>query len=91
MLSGDEYEALEESFPKLSGLAFKRAFEQTLAAGQSAVIASDGIILEVFPDGRRVPIGTVKKAIPVEVGARYVRRDAKSQCCDDASSKERTA
>lgn len=74
-MRGDQYDALEESFVALSGLAFRQAFEKQLAVGGSAVIASDGMILEVFPDGRRIPIASLLgKPQSVELGARYLRR-----------------
>jgi len=76
MMQSDELDALERSYAALSGLAFKQAFEKQLADGQSAVIANGGVILEVFPDGGRIAIASLlTKPRPVEVGARYVRRD----------------
>ncbi len=44
---------LEAEFPTLSGVAFSKARREALASGLSVVEVVDGVIYEVFPDGRR--------------------------------------
>jgi len=44
---------LEERIPELAGNASNQAFLETLAAGETVLIAEDGNIIEVFPDGTR--------------------------------------
>lgn len=46
-------EKLEREFPAVSGSAFAIARERVLASGQSVLQAEQGVIYEVFPDGRR--------------------------------------
>jgi hypothetical protein len=49
-----EIQSEEMSFPAVSGSAFATAREQVLGSGQSVLQTENGIIYEVFPDGRRV-------------------------------------
>lgn len=44
---------LEERIPELAEKATNRAFLETLAAGETVLIAENGNIIEVFPDGNR--------------------------------------
>lgn len=44
---------LEERIPVLAGNATNQAFLETLAAGETVLIAEQGNIVEVFPDGTR--------------------------------------
>ena len=44
---------LEERIPELAENATNQAFLETLAAGETVLIAEDGNIIEVFPDGYR--------------------------------------
>ena len=55
-MSDQDIQQLENKFPAVSGSAFAAAREQVLASGQSVLQSQDGIIYEVFPDGRRVPV-----------------------------------
>lgn len=52
-MSDQDIQRLESQFPAVSGSAFAAARERVLASGQSVLQSQDGIIYEVFPDGRR--------------------------------------
>jgi hypothetical protein len=63
----DEIVKLENGFPPVSGSAFAAARAAALASGQSVLQSEQGVIYEVFPDGRRRRIKTIEppsKAIP---------------------------
>ncbi|HWD93788.1 MAG TPA: hypothetical protein VG938_15720 [Verrucomicrobiae bacterium] len=55
-MSDQDLQKLENQFPAVSGSAFAEARERVLASGQSVLQSQDGVIYEVFPDGRRVAI-----------------------------------
>ena len=61
-------EELEAQIPALSGAAVKKAYERTLASGQSVLEAADGAIYEVFPDGSRKFIKRIEPSFPVDRG-----------------------
>ena len=52
---------LEEHIPELANAATKQAYWQALAAGSSVLVAENGEITEVFPDGT---VKLVKKSVP---------------------------
>jgi hypothetical protein len=52
---------LEEHIPELADAATKQAYWQNLALGNSVLVAENGELVEVFPDGTRQ---TVKKIEP---------------------------
>jgi hypothetical protein len=55
-MSDSDIQKLESQFPAVSGPAFAAARERVLASGQSVLESADGVIYEVFPDGRRMPV-----------------------------------
>ena len=55
-MSDEDIQSLENQFPPASGAAFAAARERVLESGQSVLQAENGVIYEVFPDGRRVEI-----------------------------------
>ena len=65
-------EELEEQFPSLSGLAFSSAYRRTLDAGLKVLIAEDGFVVEVSPDGTRKRVMKIDPPIPVKPGTRIV-------------------
>ena len=65
---------LETKFPALSGQAFHDARAQTLASGQSVWESEDGVIYEVFPDGRRVERKRIEPPFPIPAGTKAVIR-----------------
>jgi len=56
---------LEKHIPELADAVFKQAYWQALAAGSSVLIAEDGQILEVFPDGTRKLVKQIAKPIHI--------------------------
>lgn len=58
-MSDQEISELENLFPAVSGQAFADARERVLASGQSVLQSRDGMIYEVFPDGRREPVKAI--------------------------------
>jgi len=65
---------LEKSFPTLSGMAFKTARDEALAAGQSVLVSEDGVIYEVFPDGRRIERKRIEPPTRVALGTKVLIR-----------------
>jgi len=62
---------LEASFPPLAKVAFGRAREEALAAGLSVLESRNGVIYEVFPDGRRIARKQIEPPVNVEKGAKF--------------------
>jgi hypothetical protein len=73
-MSDHDIQILENQFPALSGSAFAAARNQVLASGQSVLESKDGVIYEVFPDGRRVEIKRIEPPTPVVNGSVIVIR-----------------
>ncbi len=73
-LSEEEIVALEELFPTLAGAAFAEERRKTLEAGLSVLSAKDGVIYEVFPDGRREIVKHIEPPIIVPKGMRIQLR-----------------
>ena len=59
-MSDQDIQQLESQFPAVSGSAFAAACEHVLASGQSVLQSQDGVIYEIFPDGRRVPVKKIE-------------------------------
>ena len=59
-MSDQDIQQLESQFPAVSGPAFAAAREQVLASGQSVLQSQDGVIYEVFPDGRKVAVKKIE-------------------------------
>ena len=68
-MSDQDIQNLESQFPAVSGSAFATARERVLASGQSVLQSQDGIIYEVFPDGRRVEFKKIKPPTQVVSGS----------------------
>lgn len=71
-LSEKEIDFLEENIPDLVGTATQQAFWQTLASGNNVIIAEDGQLLKVFPDGKREVIKNIGKPKKVKVGQKIL-------------------
>ena len=67
-MSDQDIQQLESRFPAISGQAFAAARQQALRAGLSVVESRDGVIYEVFPDGRRVEVKRIEAPTYVEPG-----------------------
>jgi len=61
-------DSLEKSFPEMAVIATNLAYLETLAAGNSATIAKDGQIVEIFPDGSVKVIKESKPMVRMEKG-----------------------
>lgn len=59
-MSDQDIQKLESQFPAVSGSAFAAARDRVLASGQSVLQSEDGVIYEVFPDGRRVQVKKIQ-------------------------------
>jgi len=59
-MSDYDIQQLENQFLAVSGSAFAEARKQVLASGQSVLQSQDGVIYEVFPDGRRVEVKKIE-------------------------------
>lgn len=70
----EELQKLEEAFPSMAGQAFSAARQRTLASGQSVLQAENGIIFEVFPDGRRLEIKRIPPPVAARNGLKYRMR-----------------
>lgn len=60
-LTEKELDFLEQQIPELAETATRRAFWETLASGDSAVIVENGAIVEVKPDGTRTILKEIAK------------------------------
>lgn len=70
-MSDQEIQKLENQFPAVSGSAFAAARERVLASGQSVLQSEDGVIYEVFPDGRKELVKRIEPPTSVTPGAKY--------------------
>jgi hypothetical protein len=68
-VSDQDIQKLESQFPAVSGSAFAAAREQVLASGQSVLESQEGIIYEVFPDGRRELVKKIEPPVHIVSGS----------------------
>jgi len=68
-MSDQDIQKLESQFPPISGSAFAAARERVLRSGQSVLQAENGVIYEVFPDGRRVERKRIEPPTQFSVGS----------------------
>ena len=73
-MSDQDIQQIESQFPAVSGSAFAAAREQVLASGQSVLESQDGVIYEVFPDGRKVAVKRIEPPTPVGSGTIFTIR-----------------
>jgi hypothetical protein len=71
MLNEQELDYLEQQIPILAETATKQAYWQTLASGDKVMIAEDGKLIEVSPDGSRKIIKEIEK--PMKVTQRFLK------------------
>ncbi|WP_394990712.1 hypothetical protein [Emticicia sp.] len=71
MLNEQELNYLEQQIPILAETATKQAYWQTLASGDKVMIAEDGKLIEVSPDGSRKIIKEIEK--PMKVTQRFYK------------------
>lgn len=60
-LSDKAVDYLEQQIPELAAIATRQAYWQSLASGDSVLIAENGQIIEVKPDGTRTCVKAVDK------------------------------
>ena len=73
-MSDQDIQQLENQFPAVSGSAFAAARKHVLASGQSVLQSQDGVIYEVFPNGRRVAVKKIEPPTPVVSGSIFTLR-----------------
>ena len=71
MLNEQELNYLEQQIPILAETATKQAYWQTLASGDKVMIAEDGKLIEVSPDGSREIIKEIER--PMKVTQRFYK------------------
>ena len=71
MLTEKELDFLEQQIPVLAETATKQAYWQTLASGDSVMIAENGQLIEISPDGSRKVLKEIGK--PVKVTERFFK------------------
>ena len=69
-----QIEKLENEFPAVSGSAFAAAHERVLASGQSVLQSEQGVIYEVFPDGRQRRVKEIEPPITIIPGSKIAFR-----------------
>jgi hypothetical protein len=69
-MSENELDQLESEFPRRAAAAFAAARRNALSAGFSVLHSENGVLVEVFPDGRRVERGRVEPPTQVVPGTR---------------------
>jgi hypothetical protein len=70
-MSENELDKLEAEFPSRASAAFAAAREKALNAGFSVLHSENGVLVEVFPDGRRIERGRVEPPLQVPPGTRF--------------------
>ena len=60
MLTDQELDFLEQQIPILAETAMKQAYWQTLTSGNSVMIAENGFLIEVSPDGSRKVVKEIR-------------------------------
>ena len=68
-MSDQDIQKLESQFPAISGAAFAAARARVLASGQSVLQSQDGVIYEVFPDGRQVAVKKIEPPTQLVAGS----------------------
>ncbi len=69
MLNEKELNYLEQQIPLLAETATQQAFWQTLASGDKVIIAENGQLIEISPDGSREVVKEIEK--PTKVSKRF--------------------
>jgi len=57
-LSDDEIDRLEAMIPKLAAVATNAAYLRAVAAGHSLIMAKDGVLVQIHPDGSEKSFAT---------------------------------
>ena len=73
-MSEQDIQQLESEFPAVSGSAFAAAREHVLESGQSVLQSQDGVIYQVFPDGRKEAVKKIEPPTQVVSGSVFTIR-----------------
>jgi hypothetical protein len=65
---------LESQIPEMAAVAFRQAYWKSLEEGHSVLVADEGGLYEVFPDGRREFRKPLEPRIPVANGSKVAAR-----------------
>ena len=65
MLTEQELDFLEQQIPILAEMAMQQAYWQTLTSGDKVMIAENGFLIEVSPDGSRRVVKEIGKPVKV--------------------------
>jgi len=65
MLTEQELDFLEQQIPILAEMAMQQAYWQTLNSGDKVMIAENGFLIEVSPDGSRRVVKEIGKRMKV--------------------------
>ena len=65
MLTEQELDFLEQQIPILAEMAMQQAYWQTLTSGDKVMIAENGFLIEVSPDGSRRVVKEIGKHVKV--------------------------
>lgn len=63
---------LEEHIPELAETAIHQAYWYALASGSNVLIAENGFLVEVHPDGSRKILKKLQPPIKVKIGQRLI-------------------
>ena len=67
-LDDEAIDYLEQFIPELAALATRQAYLQALASGQSVLIAENGQLIEIFPNGTKKLIKEIEHRKTAIVG-----------------------
>ncbi|MEA5460305.1 hypothetical protein VB796_14715 [Arcicella sp. LKC2W] len=65
MNSEQELDFLEQQIPILAEMALQQAYWRTLSLGHKVMIAENGFLIEVSPDGSRTVVKEIAKRVKV--------------------------
>lgn len=70
-MSDHDIQLLESQFPAVSGEAFAAARRSVLASGQSVLQSEGGMVVRLFPDGRREIVKEIEPPTLLKTGTIY--------------------
>ena len=73
-LTEKEITFLEEQIPQLAEYATKQAYWQTLNDGDKVMVAENGNLVEVSPDGSRKIIKEIRKPVKVKQQVFFINK-----------------
>ena len=66
MIKKNQTDSIESKFAPLSGAVFEQAQKRFFASGSSNICASDGIVFEISPDGKKKTIKEIDPPVSVD-------------------------